>query len=185
MDIPAGMAPTILSEVELGIGRPDLLLVVAELPRLSLRLAAGLRLANLTEALLLQESTAHEALAGAGSRHRRRLVGRLEGRGWFEPSIRDVVVRTSLLLEAKVSAWQRGVRQLSRVRWAAHRAALVLPRDVASRVRAEHLRRPGVGLVAVHDDGELAWRLRAPTAKLPFYVDAWLGELVLRQLEAG
>jgi hypothetical protein len=172
-----------LTEVELGIGRPDVILVAAEPAALSLRRAVGLRLANLTEALVLDAPCVVDALASAATAHGRRVVRRVADRGWFGLVTRGPIIQTSLLLEAKVSAWHMGVRQLSRVRWAAHRAALVLPHDVAHRVRAEHLRRPGVGLLAVDEAGELTWRRQAPTASLPFYVDAWLAELALRELE--
>jgi hypothetical protein len=172
-----------LTEVELGIGRPDVILVAADVAALSLRRSSGLRLANLTEALTLEAACLEDALAAANTRHARRMARKVAERGWFGLLRRRPIVETSLLLEAKVASWQKGVRQLSRVRWAAHRAALVLPNAVARRVNAEYLRRPGIGLVGVGDRGQLSWRHQAPEASLPFYVDAWLAELALREIE--
>lgn len=177
--------PLVLSEVELGIGRPDVMLLAIDHQRLSLRMAAGLRLGSLTEAHVLQAASAADALSQAASVHLRGLVRRLDRRGWFDLPTRDSVVANSLLLEAKISSWQQGVRQLSRVRWASHQAALVMPEDAVGRVMPERLRLPEVGLISVDHAGRLTWRRPSPSAELPFYVDAWLGELALRRLGTG
>jgi hypothetical protein len=175
--------PVVLREVELGIGRPDVLLLLVDHERLALRKAAGMRLGNLSEAHILEKSTVSDAVEAIPGRHARRMVRRVEERGWFELPSRRPIVATSLLLEAKVSGWQRGIRQLARVRWAAHRAALVLPGEAAHRVQPDRLLPPAVGLVEVDNAGELRWRHSAPTADIPFYVDAWLGELAIRELD--
>jgi hypothetical protein len=182
-DPPTDHARVVLQEVELGIGRPDLIVLNVDLTTMALRKVAGLRLSNLTEAralgaLLYGDPT----LSGVSTRHLRKLADRLSGAGWLDPQVSSRAVSDSILIEAKVSHWGKGVGQLARVRWASHSAALLVPTDVARRVPAAMLNFNGLGLLT-QDDGTIAWHKASPRADLPLHIDAWLGELAMRALE--
>jgi hypothetical protein len=176
------LVPFVLTEVPVGIGRPDLLLVLADWTSLSARRAAGLRLDSLSQAealgVLRQESARVSVSPGRMRAH----VRALEQRGWADCPT-HAVIEDSVLIEAKVADWSAAVRQLSRTRWAVHRAALLL--DHASIHRVDHavLDVYELGLVAVAESGVPAWIREAPPTRLESHLDAWLGELVIRSIE--
>jgi hypothetical protein len=173
----------ILQEVELGIGRPDLLVLDVDLKTLAARRVAGLRLRTLAEARALGAwRSGDPSSAGLSSQHFLRLVARLEDQGWLDMSNDSRVVQHSVLVEAKVSHWARGLQQLARVRWAAHSAALLVPESIAENVSGVMLELNGLGLLT-EQGGELSWRRQSPHAPLPTHVDAWLAELAIRALE--
>lgn len=179
-----GRALVVLEEVALGLGRPDLILMNVDLRVLALRAAAGLRLQNLTEARALGSLlSAEPASSGVSVRHFQRLSHRLETRGWLDSRVASRIVSDSLLIEAKMTHWGKGVQQLARVRWASHSAALLVPEDTATNIPAAMLRFNGIGLLT-KSAGELRWRRPSPRSDLPFHIDAWLGELVTRALES-
>jgi hypothetical protein len=181
---PADHALVVLQEVELGIGRPDLIVLNVDLTTVALRKSAGLRLNNLTEARALGAVLYGDpTLSGVSTRHFRKLADRLGRAGWFDPRVGSRTVSDSVLIEAKVSHWGKGVGQLARVRWASHSAALLVPTDVARRVPAAMLSFNGLGLLT-QDQGTVAWHKASPRADLPLHIDAWLGELALRGLES-
>ena len=175
-------AVVLLEEVEIGIGRPDLLLLRIDLQALDLRRHAGLRLHNLAEARVLGAIlNGRLDQAGVSAEHTRRLVGRLADKGWLELTSLTSVVLDSVLLEAKVSHWGVGVQQLARVRWASNRAALLVPTATASRVSRQSLAANRLGLLS-EEDGLLVWEQAPTSVELPPHYDAWLGEMALRKL---
>ena len=112
LDTTAMGALVVLGEVELGVGRPDILLLNLDLHTLALRRAARLRLANLTEARALGARMSGDmAGVGVSARHARQLLGHLSAIGWLDSLSR--VVWDSMLIEAKVKDWGTGVRQLN------------------------------------------------------------------------
>lgn len=174
----------VLEEVELGIGRPDLLVLRVDLAVLSLRSAAGMRLDNLTEARVLGAAWAGD-LAGSGVSidHASRVSQRLSARGWPDVGQVAQAVQDSVLIEAKLTHWGAGVHQLVRVRWASNHAALLVPVATADLVPNVVLRSNDLGLLS-ETAGELAWQRASPRRDLPPHLDAWLAELALRHLEA-
>lgn len=176
-------ALVLLEEVELGIGRPDLIVLTVDLATLSLRKTAGLRLHNLTEARALGALLSGDpTTSGVSARHLRKLTDRLTEAGWLDSYVTSRAVNDSVLIEAKVSHWGKGVGQLARVRWASHSAALLVPTDVVSRVPTAMLNVNGLGLLT-QDGGVIAWHKASPRADLPLHMDAWLCELATRALE--
>ena len=174
----------VLEEVEVGIGRPDLLVLRVDLAVLSLRYAAGLRLDNLTEARVLGAHLESDpAGTGVSCAHAARVTQRLESRGWLEGGSISPTVLDSVLIEAKVTHWGAGVHQLVRVRWASHHAALLVPDETASRVPNILLKSNDLGLLA-ESAGRLLWQRASPRRDLSPHLDAWLGELALRRLLA-
>lgn len=176
-------ALVVLEEVELGIGRPDLIVLTVDLATLSLRKSAGLRLHNLTEARALGALLSGDpTTSGVSARHLRKLTDRLTEAGWLGSHVASRAVSDSVLIEAKVSHWGKGVGQLARVRWASHSAALLVPTDVVSRVPTAMLNFNGLGLLT-QDGDAIAWHRASPRADLPLHIDAWLCELATRALE--
>lgn len=179
-----GYTLVVLEEVELGLGRPDILLLGVDLQALSIRRSAGLRLRNLTEARALGAMlSGDDASSGSSYRHFMRSSRGLRAAGWTDPQVGSRVVGNSLLIEAKVTDWGKGVHQLTRVRWASHSAALLVPARIAMRVPPAMLLSNSLGLITKSDCG-VQWERESPRLDLPPHVDAWLGELVIRTLEA-
>ena len=175
-------ALVVLEEVELGIGRPDLIVLTVDLRTLTLRKAAGLRLRNLTDARTLGAMLSDEPESSGVSRdYYRRVSDYLVSLGWLNGHAVSQAVHDSILIEAKVSHWGKGVQQLARVRWASHAAALLVPDTVASQIPRAMLSYNGLGLLT-QDSGRLTWRRTSPRVALPLHVDAWLGELAIRSL---
>jgi hypothetical protein len=186
--VPGSADPStviVLHEVELGIGRPDVVVLRLDLAALAMRRYAGLRLRNLTEARALGAALDGDLeMSGVSPRHTTRVIRGLDERGWFEPKSLSRVVRDSVLIEAKVEHWGLGIGQLARVRWAANHAALLVPGGLADRVPAQMLRFNEIGLL-IGDAGSLAWQRMPPRKDLALHLDAWLAELALRAVEAA
>lgn len=175
----------VLHEVELGVGRPDVVVLRVDLAALALRRHARLRLNNLTEARALGAALeGNLEMSGVSLGHTNRVVRGLREKGWIDPGPFSRVVQDSILIEAKVAHWGLGIGQLARVRWAANHAALLVPSPMADRVPAQMLRFNEIGLLT-DDAGSLVWRRLPPRKDLPMHLDAWLGELVLRSVETA
>lgn len=175
-----------LSEVELGLGRPDIVLLSASPNGLDARARRGLRLANLTEAQILASLHGNGCSQHSDSHVRavsRRLVqgGWIDRRGAVRP-VRSLIDR-SLLIEAKIKDWRNGVGQLTRTRWVAERSALLVPSNRSHLVPRTMLRHNRVGLVIERPDGTLRWEVRPRPRRLSFLADVWLTELAIRHLE--
>lgn len=175
----------VLHEVELGVGRPDVVVLRVDLAALALRRHARLRLSNLTEARTLGAALEGDLeMSGVSLAHATRVVRGLQDKGWLDPGPFSRVVQDSVLIEAKVEHWGLGIGQLARVRWAANHAALLVPGAMAGRVPAQMLRFNEIGLLT-DEAGSLVWQQIPPRRDLPMHLDAWLGELVLRSVEAA
>ncbi|MDQ3573619.1 MAG: hypothetical protein M3404_01655 [Actinomycetota bacterium] len=177
-----------LSEVELGVGRPDVLLLTASKNGLLARARHRLRLGNLTEAEIL--AAVHE---GRRSKHTashvRAVTRRLRALGWLVPGDRlrmtPRLISQSVLIEAKVRDWRTGIGQLARTTWVAERSALLVPRDVERRVPKALFQHNGIGLIVQRSNGALAWRLRGRSRRISLVADLWVTELAIRHLERG
>lgn len=175
-----------LSEVELGLGRPDVLLMSASKAALSARARHGLRLANLTEAQVLA-ALQGEVTSQHSDSHVRAVGRRLAESGWLGASgrVRPIrrLVAQSLLIEAKVHDWRNGVQQLTRTRWVAARSALLVPAGKSHLVPRPMLRHNRLGLIVERYDGIVQWEVRTRPRQLAMLADLWLGELAIRHLE--
>ncbi len=175
-----------LNEVEIGTGRPDTLLIVVSYAALRARQRAGLRLATLAHARVL-ESIRTETPSGYCQRHVSQLTKALYDWGWLTKRrrVRTVqsLVERSLLVEAKISNWRQGIVQLTRARWASHQAALLMPRDTYHRVARSALDHNRLGLLIGQKD-DVTWSLIAPALRLNWMADLWLTELAIRQVES-
>lgn len=185
IDVGRGYTLYVLDEVPLGVGRPDLLLIVASPHAVAARESTPLRLRNLTEAEVLARTIQRRATRHTDG-HTRQVQRRLKARGWClsEDSTppKAMGVR-SLLVEAKVSDWKRGLTQLSRERWGAHRAALAVPATVQQLVEPTSVSKLGLGLLTVKD-GVVSTTRRGRHRRLSLTAQLWLDELLLRHVES-
>ena len=173
-----------LSEVELGTGRPDGLLVVASKSGLLRRAEYGLRLPTLAHARVL-EATAAGRRSGYSISHERRLHRTLSEIGWITDSGRlrflPRLVSRSLLIEAKIADWRTGLCQLRRARWAANSAALLMPATTHHRVPRKMLDRNRIGMMVL---GQRGIETTTAPASTPTTLSAelWVSELAIRSL---
>ncbi len=186
----------VLSEVELGTGRPDLLLLACSSYALQRRLREGFRLMNFTEARILSvllekpSATSQDGFAhGISSGHFRQIRSQLADRGWVTPVGRreaeQRAIRKSLLIEAKVGNWHGGLLQLTRNGRMANAAALLLPEAANSKVPRNLLERYSIGLLLLDERGGVVWRRRGRERQHSTAANLWLSELAIRHLEMG
>jgi hypothetical protein len=182
----SGRSLLVLSEVEIGVGRPDLLLLSVSRRALEARERAGLRLANLTEARVLAALN-NGGVSGHSAGHVRTVGTRLQETGWIRSPGDVAAVRPtigdSMLIEAKTGDWRTGLQQLTRNRWASHFSALLMPVESHRRVPRRSLRHNHLGLLVLNGRG-LRWQIKSPRRSLSWLADVWLTELAIRELEA-
>ena len=176
-----------LWEVELGTGRPDAILVALSLRGLTARRSSGLRLPSLAHARVL-ESLYKGRPSSYSAGYVAQLTRSLRDSGWVTSRghVRSVprLIARSLIVEAKIADWHRGICQLSKARWASHKAALLMPQDTQHRVSRVVLNHNRLGLLVAHH-GTLLWDEAAPNVGLSWVADMWLTELAIRELETG
>lgn len=176
----------VLPEVELGVGRPDALLMAVSRNAVEARLRSGLRLRTLAEAEILGAW-----VDGRHSRHSishvRATLARAARCGWISReghlAARVGLISDSLLIEAKVSDWRTGIHQLARARFGAHRATLAMPDAAGHRPPRRSLDKNGIGLLTVHSDGTVRWVRQSRVRPLSTAADLWLVELAVRAAE--
>ncbi len=174
----------VLTEAEIGIGRPDLLMVVVSPAVVRSRLRLHTRLRNLTEAEILGAHLSSRESSHSKD-HVRAVLRRLSESGWdldHPRRLQRQSTRDSLLIEAKVRDWRGGLVQLSRERTLSHRAALVVPEGVQSRVARPPLKKNTLGLLATSDH-EVRIVRKCNPRRVKLAVDLWLTELAARATE--
>ena len=175
-----------LREVEIGTGRPDAIFLVISSAALEARRRADMRLPSIAHARVL-ESMRTGCPSGYCQRHVKKLVKSLWDLGWLTRRGRvralQRTIARSLLVEAKISDWRRGILQLTRARWAGHQAALLMPLETHHRVSSVALDHNRLGLI-VRNQCHLDWRITSPTLQLGWMADMWLTELALREIDA-
>ncbi|MFV1991282.1 MAG: hypothetical protein ACC652_11140 [Acidimicrobiales bacterium] len=171
-----------LREVEIGTGRPDAILVAVSSLGLRSRYQLGLRLPSLAHARVLDSIRSGRPSAYSKG-HVRQLTKSLRELGWLDCRNRVLtapsLVERSLIIEAKMSDWRRGIGQLSRARWAGHSAALLMPVDTQHRAFRPALKHNRIGML-VFDGDRLTWQIQAPSIDLRWSADLWLTELAIR-----
>lgn len=185
-----GRRLVVLSEVELGIGRPDVVLLACSPASIAKRLQAGLRLRTLTEARVLADLLSKNSRNGSGisAGHHRHVVKDLENRGWLTRDGRveagKSTVGKSLLIEAKMGDWRGGVLQLIRNSRLFQSTALLVPERLNSKIPRPLIEQYGLGLL-LFDCDEIWWQRRGRDRKPPHFANLWLGELAVRHIEVG
>lgn len=144
-----------------------------------------LRLPHLTASRAVFASAESDGL-GVTAPYGRKLRAQAYEAGWTvrRATATAAVVADSLAIEAKMSDWRRGLRQVSAFRPYAHRAALLVPHGVASRVTKENLDVYRSGLLE-EDATSVSWAWPAPRRDIDPAASIWLLELLMRGLENG
>jgi hypothetical protein len=183
----AGRSLFVLAEVEIGIGRPDLLFLTASSVAVGARRKQDLRLQNWVEARVLGSWLNQGTATGVSPSHVSAVSRRLRMRGWTAKKAETALplVADSLVVEAKVSGWKSGLAQLARTRRLTHRSALLLPTTGNRLVDRRRLKRGNVGLILFDQDGGVSWRRKAPKRSISPAAKLWLGELAIRASEDG
>lgn len=178
----AGRSAYIVSEAEAPIGRPDVLVVVASPSVVDKYIADGVRVPNVSASKLLFD---FGSLNGR-TEHMTRVESSLRGDGWSRSRARRLAlaVHDSLAIEAKVSDWRGGLRQVSRFRRSFQRSALLLPAGISIDPLHEPLLAYGCGLL-LSDAGRVEWRFEGATVEPPLWARLWALELVARSIESG
>ena len=174
-----------LREVEIGLTRPDAILLAVSSTGLRARLRTNLRLPTLAHARVL-ESLRTGVPPGYSQRHLSQLRCHLREMKWLTKTghVRDVskLIARSLIVEAKVSDWRRGIGQLTKVRRLSHEAALLMSVETQHRVSRATLRHNRLGLLVASSD-QLRWQIRSPSTELSWAADLWLTELAMRAID--
>jgi hypothetical protein len=182
-----GRSLFLLAEVEIGIGRPDLLFLTASSSAVRSQARRRLRLQNWVEARVLGSWLTGNEMTGVSQQHAASVTKRLRERGWTvaKAEQRLSLVADSLLIEAKVSSWKGGLAQLARTRRMAQRSALLLPQTANRLVARQSLKQGGVGLLLFDPEAGIKWQKKAPRRSVSPAARLWLGELVIRAFEGG
>ncbi len=177
----------ILEQVEIGMGRPDILILRVSPSALKARRKSVPRLANLAEASVLGALRSADISASGLSLSRAQSVARsLRSAGWLDRR-GDVraspnIIADSLILEAKISHWPVGIAQLARTRWLVSGVGLLVPASAVPLIREAALEHNAIGL-ATWDGKDVAWIRQAPRMPLSWVASMWLTELALRHTE--
>jgi len=185
-----------LSEVDIGTGRPDLILLASSNKTLLHRREEGFRLRNYTEARVLatllkvpDAVSVTNGSIGISDGHFRQITGSLRDRGWLSPRGREeglkAPISQSLLIEAKVNDWRGGLLQLMRNCRTVNSTALLVPSEVDPRIPRTLLQRHGFGVVLVDATGRLKWKRRPRRREAQFAATLWLTELAVRHVEVS
>jgi hypothetical protein len=180
-----GRSLFLLWEVEIGIGRPDLLFLAASSSAVRSQARRDLRLQNWVEARVLGSWLTGNEMTGVSRQHAASVTKRLRERGWTvtKAKRRLPLVADSLLIEAKVSSWKGGLAQLARTRRMAQRSALLLPQTTNRLVARQRLKQGSVGLLLFDPEVGIKWQKKAPARSVSPAARLWLGELVIRAFE--
>ena len=169
------------------MGRPDILISALSSSKLGAWRRLGLDLRTPAEAKVLEALVRGRTPsdgAGITPTHATRIVKRLNEQGWLTASNRLVVsppfAHQSLVIEAKVNDWQRGLAQLAKQRRFAHQAALLLPADRVRLVNRRFVERHGFGLMSADGD-DVRWVRRPRPKRLSLAEDLWIASLLVRK----
>jgi hypothetical protein len=170
-----GRSVIVIPEVAIGRGRPDILVVVVSMTSLNSYLGSGLRVETLTQARELVAGLGNSTAGGGKSLKK-------AGRAWTDAEVRrySKSVFDSLAVEAKVKDWKQAIRQASRFRHLAHRAAIMLPDNVVLNRVEPYLRTYDLGFIGF-SRSRPAWRVLASKSELRHGNALWLLELAARQ----
>ncbi len=179
-----------LTEVELGVGRPDVLVLSCSRNRVEWLARNELRLRSLSEARVLSAALQPNGRevwerAGLTRSHTVRLLRSLEMRGWLASTMRHRALEAApdaLVIEAKVFSWRRGLVQLAQTRRMTQRGALLVPQDAARLIDRRVLKKYDVGLLAHSESGTISWIRSSPSRPTSLAARLWMGEWSVRGL---
>jgi hypothetical protein len=175
----SGRSAFLITEPQLGFGRPDGIVLTMSSRALTRVTESGLRLPSLDAA---------KSLIGASSSlsqsHSRQLSRNLQRNGWTRSDVlrHADYVGQAVAIEAKMTDWKKAIRQAAIYRLGTGSAAILLPRRVVPLVNDENLAAHGIGLISEHEN-DLTWISHPRSTLVSASHRAWLVELLLRGLE--
>lgn len=174
-----GRSVVVIPEVAIGRGRPDILFVVVSMTSLNAYIGSGLRVETLTDARTLMT----RGYSGTSESEGRKPSRRSAGKSWTNVELRrySTSVIDSLAVEAKMKDWKQAIRQASRFRHLAHRAAIMLPESSNVGRVEPYLRSYDLGFVEFAD-GRPRWRVTGSREHLDPGNNLWLLELAAREI---
>lgn len=170
-----GRSAVVIPEASIGRGRPDVLIVVVSMTSLKAYLSSGLRVETLTHARALVASASSSAALGGNALKN-------VGGTWAGADVRrySKSVFDSLAVEAKMKDWKQAIRQASRFRHLAHRAAIMLPDSVLLNRVEPYLGTYDLGFIGFSRSRPV-WCVSAGKSELRPGNALWLLELAARQ----
>lgn len=173
-----GRSVVVIPEVAIGRGRPDILVVVVSKTALNAYLASGLRVETLAQARALVAGTGTSAARGTRA-------AKTTGRAWTDADVKrySTSVFDSLAVEAKLKDWKQAIRQASRFRHLAHRAAIMLPDGAALNRVTPYLHTYDLGFIGFNRTRP-HWCVTANKREPRPGTSLWLLELAARQTQA-
>lgn len=181
----AGRSVYLLQEVDLGAGRPDLVLLTISSTALATYRRSGLRITSPAAARVLDPAISLEH-AGVTLSTARGMRRDLLAQGWRPNDVDRLatLVHDSLAIEAKMKDWKQALRQVSKFRRFFHRSAVLMPKRTVAPEFNSILDTYGCGLILEREQ-RLSWQRDAAFVSSPRWARLWLLELLLRGLEDG
>jgi hypothetical protein len=174
----------VLFEPEVGAGRPDAIVLTVSKSALERFRATGLRVPTPSATRALTDTD--ETSLGLSPQYVRSLRKQLSIAGWGPREFARAasIVHNSLAIEAKVSDWQRALRQVAKFQVTAHQTAIFMPSQAAARIPLPILESYGIGLIS-ETGGKSNWFVAPERHELAEFSRLWLLELLVRALETG
>jgi hypothetical protein len=180
----AGRRLFVLQEVDVSMGRPDLIALSCSPSALEAFGRKRLRLPSYAAARVL-DPTVPVGQTGVSKPYERRLRATLEESGWTSRVVPKAarVISYSVGIEAKIREIPRAVRQVARFRALFDRAAVLAPQSPAKMITMPLLDSYGIGLIQPNQE---SWSWTAESKQRPVSIASrlWLLELLQRELEA-
>ena len=179
----AGRSIYVLEEVDLGAGRPDVVVLTISSAAFESFRRTGLRLPSPLAARALDLGIGSGDL-GASVSHVNSIRRELRQAGWFDVDLDRIVasVHDSLAVEAKMKDWKQAVRQVGRFRSHFRRSAVLMPKRPITDDMLRSIGFYGFGLL-FRDGDQMYWEQAATEQGPPGTSSVWLLELLLRGLE--
>lgn len=180
-----GRVTFLLPEPEIGMGRPDALVLTLSANGLRSFREKALRLPSYAAARALDEET-DDADVGVSVSYVKTLRRELSKSGWTQAEFKKAsrLVADSIAIEAKIDNGRRAIEQVVKFSPRANRSAVLMPLSKVQNLPSDVLRNYGVGVIA-ESAGRLAWTRPADFRPLKGWQRAWLAELLVRGLSDG
>jgi hypothetical protein len=179
-----GRISFVVFEPEVGAGRPDAIVITVSRAALERFRATGLRVPTPSATRALTDTD--EMAMGLSPQYVRSLRRQLQSAGWSSREFDRAanIVHDSLAIEAKMSDWQRALRQVAKFQITVHKSAILMPALAATRIPLPILDSYGIGVIA-ESQNRSDWFVSPHTHELAPFARLWLLELLIRALESG
>ena len=177
----AGRKLFVLQDVDVSMGRPDLIVLGCSPSALDWFSSQGLRLSSYAAARVLDPAVPQGA-SGLSESYERRLGLELAQSGWNTKSVKRAssIVASSVGIEAKLREIPRALRQVARFRSLFGRAAILAPVRSNDAIGASLFASYNIGLIQPTSNA-WAWTVPSVPRRESVASRLWLLELLLRE----